>query len=120
MKYTSFKIKERIIFAPDKELKATLNKRLSELKAINRELNTPLILQPCYTGCYEISTFGHRNGLKRFLRGHIKTRIFIIIDFVHAFHQITRDMIALVFPQITRGFFDICFVELGGKQVIPI
>ena len=120
MEYKSYKIGERLVFAPDKELKTLLRQRLVELKATDRSLIHPFIVEPVYTGKHDISVFGHRHGLRRFLAGHVGNRIFITVDFVHAFHQVGRDMIATLFPRIANPFFDACFVELSGQNIIPI
>lgn len=107
MEYRIVKFDERILHIPDKELKDKLQLKRKAFKYR-------------WSGKSEVSVFKQRSGLKVFLSRHSEDRIFIIIDFVHAFHQITRDMIAKVAPDILQPYFDDCFVLMGGKEVIPI
>lgn len=108
LKYKTKKAGKRIIFVPDEELRQTLKMKLRGLQKFG-----PFVRS-------ETTTFGKKNGLRILLSRHSGHRFFIIVDFVHAFHQITRKMISDVLPEITGSRFDACFVELGGKQVIPI
>lgn len=110
MKYEIRRAGKRIIFVPDAELKR-------KLKAQLRNFN---VLGP--TPVSAISIFRKKRGLRNLLKRHAKARdrFFVIIDFVHAFHQITRGMISDLFPKFKDSRFDFCFGELGGKLVIPI
>jgi hypothetical protein len=60
-------------------------------------------------------------GLANLLSRHTKDRFFVVIDFVYAFHQVTRQMVELYLAE-NRGIIDLngCFVKMGEKEVIPI
>lgn len=111
MGYKTVKVGERIIFVPDEELKNRLRQKMRIAKRV--------FFFPVRT---EISMFRRPGGLRLFLKRHgrYNGRFFVLVDFVYAFHQITRERIAKVFPRIADSFFDDCFVELSGKQVLPI
>jgi hypothetical protein len=68
----------------------------------------------------QISSFRRKGGISSLLPRHSGDRFFVIVDFVHAFHQITREIMAEVFTDAQDKYFDICFVELGGRMVLPI
>lgn len=109
MGYKTVKVGERIIFVPDDDLK-------KRLRAKTRKLRDWLGFARPYP-C--VSTFKRKRGLKRFLMRHQKGRFFVAVDFVYAFHQITREMAGLAIPQLLNHSFDDCFVQLNGKEVIP-
>ena len=108
MHYESKKIKHRLVFIPDAEMKEVLRWKLSLLKSD----------YPIFSS---ISTFRKKNGLWSQLSRHgkKKERFFVIVDFCHAFHHVDRKMIAKVVPGIMEPRFDVCFVELNGKEIIP-
>ena len=110
MNYEIKRVEERIIFVPDAELKRKLKAQLRVFKLMGPVAKSA------------ISVFRKKKGLKNLLMRHIegRGRFFITIDFVHAFHQITREMISDVFPKFKRSCFDFCFAKLGDKNVIPI
>ncbi len=108
MRYETRKVKHKIVHVPDQELDVALKTKLRHLKIYFGKPKS------------QISASQRDNGLKGLLVRHRNDRFFIIVDFVHAFHQITRQMIAEVFPAVMESRFDICFVGLGGKEVIPI
>lgn len=109
MPYKTVRLKDRIIFVPDEELKKRLRQKIKEARIFFWfPVRSP------------ISCFKRKITLKYFLKRHYSGRFFVIIDFVYAFHQITRQMMAKFFNHINNQFWDECFVELGGKQVLPI
>ena len=108
MQYRTVKVKHRIIFVPDEELKRLLKSKLKFFKEGMLIKNLP------------VSVFRRRGGIKLMLVRHQKNRFFVLIDLIHAFHQITREMISEVFSDIADPKFDNCFVQFGGKEIIPI
>jgi|GEM_PF-2151716 len=108
MKYETRKVEQRIVFMPDDELKEVLWGRLRWMKKVGLVSKSP------------ISCYSTKNGLKKLLSRHAGDRMFITIDFIYAFHQITRDMIAEVVPVIKDTRFDVCFAKLQDRAVVPI
>jgi len=110
--YRSVKIGERIVHIPDDELKRYLRGKIGSIRR-----NAAIIFSN------EVNVFSRKGGLVAALRRHQarpRGRFFIIIDFVYAFHQITRGMIAEILPEINDSSFDLCFVVMGRKEVLPI
>ena len=103
MKYTVKKVGHRIIHMPDRELKRTLQIRLKSFHGV------------CGVGT-EISTIGRPMGLVDLLSRHVKDRFFVVIDFVYAFHQVTRQMVESWLDH-NRGLINLndCFVQMQGK-----
>lgn len=110
MPYRIVKIGERVIFVPDKGLMDLLDCRKKILRRSVQKNS-------------RISVFAMGNGLKILLSRHIqaKHRFFVIVDFVHAFHQITKEMVESVFPQIASGYYEMCFAKISecGDDIIP-
>ncbi len=109
MYYGSRKFKNRIFFVPDEEYERALEAKLAYLRRQHLVKILP------------INTFCGSGGLRPFLYRHHGDRFFVTIDLVHAFHQITRQMISEVYSDITGPHFDICFAdEFGMEEVIPM
>lgn len=100
------KLGERIIHIPDRETKLDLAVRAEKLKSFTKTFS-------------HVSGFGKSGGLKASLVRHKDARFFVLIDFVYAFHQITREMAVSVLPFLGNKFYDCCFVNLNGRQIIP-
>lgn len=109
MPYKTVKVNDRIVFVPDGELKKRLRSKMGKARRLR-----------WFSAGSAISCFGRKTTLKRFLARHQGGRFFVIVDFVYAFHQITRQTVARFLNQIADPFWDECFAELDGRQVLPI
>jgi len=107
MEYKTVRLNDRILHIPDSALMAVLKQKTSDLRRTWQTSRSP------------ISVFGRNDGLKKILPSHRKGRFFVVIDFVYAFHQITREKSAEVIRQLADPAFDICFVKMGDKEVLP-
>lgn len=104
MQYTVGRIRHKIIHFPDREMEKALKARKNKI----------------YDCGSQISSFKRKGGIGSLLSRHFGDRFFVIVDFVHAFHQITREIVVEAFADAQDKYFDICFVEMGGRMVLPI
>lgn len=104
MEYKTVKIGQRIVYVPDEDLR----QRLIRLKQR---------IKDSYYFALGISTFRHNKELPELLLSHKGHRFFVVIDFVHAFRQITRKMLSRVWPDILHSGYDDCFIS--EQEFIP-
>ncbi len=108
MEYAVKKVGHRIIHIPDDEMLRTLRLRLKSFRGV------------CIVAS-SLSTVARPMGLVALLSRHTKDRFFVALDFVYAFHQVTRKMVeSCLDKNKERLNLNGCFVKMGDEEVLPI